>query len=92
LCIVTSWLLGHQDPNERQRFVDVLASLGQGRPVAWVACDRVGVIDLVDSGPLPAHVRGQGGPVTGVIFNAGRIDATLLAYGQTHGDWIDWRA
>jgi hypothetical protein len=92
LCVVTTWLLSHLALRERACFVDRLGSLGQDRPVAWVACESDGVVDLVDPGPLPEHVMGQGGPVTGVIFNGGRHDGALLAYGQTHGDWIDWRA
>jgi hypothetical protein len=92
LCVVTTWLLGHLPLGDRARFVEVLDSLARTRPVAWVACDSDGVVDLVDSGPLPGHVQGQGGPMTGVIFNRGRTDGIVLAYGQTHGDWIDWRA
>ncbi len=91
-CVLTTWSFAYLLPADRSRFVDLLAESGRRRPVVWLAGDSSGVVDLVDPGPAPDHGGGEPAVLTAVSFDADGIRPQLLAFVQSHGRWLDWRA
>jgi hypothetical protein len=90
VAVVTSWAYSYLPVEVRSSFQQVLQTASLDRPVAWVSCDGIGVVDLFQT-PCPPPERGEVPSVLGLaVFDGGSVDATTLAYVQPHGAWISW--
>jgi hypothetical protein len=89
---LTTWSYSYFSLEQRHRFVELLERASQARPVAWLSADGAGIVEALAPGPVTAEDR-KGGDVLGaVLFDRGRARSEVLAYIQSHGNWIDWRA
>jgi hypothetical protein len=87
--VVTTWSFSYLSVEERRRFVAVLEAASQARPVAWLSGDGAGV---VAGFAAPDHDRTTADVLGAVVFTRGASRPQRLAYVQTHGGWLDWRA
>jgi hypothetical protein len=92
VCLLTTWAFSYLHPPDRTRFVELLAAAAARRPLVWIACDAPGVVDLVDAGNPPDLGLGEPGVMSAVTFGPTERRAEVLAFVQSHGAWLDWRA
>jgi hypothetical protein len=92
VCVVTTWVFAYFLLDERKRFVEMLLESAKHRPIAWVAGEGAGIVDLVETGDLPDYHDGESNALTAVVFDATGAHPTLLGFAQPHGMWLDWRA
>ena len=89
--ILTTWSFSYFPAQAKSRMVDILARRGTVRPLVWVACDLPGVVDAVDAPEPPDHGAGSADLMSAVVFDADGAHPSVLAFGHSHGLWLDWR-
>jgi hypothetical protein len=90
--IMTTWAFAYFSLEQRDRFVEILDLASRTRPVAWLSAEAPGVVEALAVDQVPSH-DGTGADLLGaIVFDGGVRTATLLAFTQAHGNWIDWRA
>ena len=87
--VVTTWSFSYLSVEERQRFVALLEAESQARPIAWLSGDGAGVVTGFAD---PDHEQTTADVLGAVLFARGASRPRRLAYVQTHGAWLDWRA
>ncbi len=90
--VITTWSFSYFSPDRKSRLVDTLERRGRVRPLVWVACDLPGVVDSVEVPQPPDHGGGSCDLMTAVVFDADGAHPHVLAFAQSHGRWLDWRA
>lgn len=94
LAVVTTAVLMYLDPGARTEFRHALARIGRNRPVDWLACEPVAVLESLgpDVARLVAPFGDRSDFVGPLIHVASdRAEPELLAATGPHGRWIDWR-
>jgi hypothetical protein len=90
--VLNSWSFAYFSVEQRQAYVDVLAEVGESRPVVWLAMDAPGVVELSD-GQAPPSGGVESDVLTGVIFDGSAPPrAEVLAFVQSHGMSMAWHA
>lgn len=95
LCVVTSWVLAYVPRDGHARFVDALAALSTGRPVAWISAEGPGVVrSLWDDPPEGGDVALPTPSVLATVrFEGGaQVGAEVLGTCHPHGSSLDWLA
>lgn len=88
--VVTSWSYSYLPVDVRSAFQQALEAASVDRPVAWICCDGIGVVDLFQPATPPPD-RGEIPSVLGLaVFEGCSVDARSLAYVQPHGMWMEW--
>lgn len=88
--VITSWSYSYLPLEARDRFTDVLSAAGQVRPVAWVCCDLMGTVPMLDPGDPPPAGPSVPSVLGLAVFRAGTVEAHGLAYMHSHGSWLHW--
>lgn len=92
IVVFNSWSFSYFSVEQRQNYVELLADVGRNRPVRWLCMDAVGVVDLVEGAAPPAG-NVESDVVSLVTFDgAAAPRAEVLAFVQSHGMSLDWRA
>jgi hypothetical protein len=96
LVVTTSWVLAYLPRRERHRFVEVLAALSAGRPVAWISAEGPGAVDAFADAPDPpdpaAAPAGVELSVLGaMLFADGQAtESVVLGRCHPHGASLHW--
>jgi hypothetical protein len=91
--VLTTWALAYLPVPRRADFVEALRDISHVRPLAWISGEGPTVVSAFADVSAPTDEMGTDASVLGmVVFEEGHGDATLLAFVQPHGRWIDWRA
>lgn len=90
--VVNSWSYAYFSVEQRQSYVDLLADVGRSRPLVWLNMEGPGVVEL--SAPeIPSAGSAESDVLSGVTFGAGAPPrAEVLAFVQSHGASVSWRA
>jgi hypothetical protein len=91
LTVVTAWTFSRLNPDERDRFLTVLADISAWRPLVWMAADNRGVVPFLESSGLGGSDRYDSGVLSVSMFDKGNVSSEILALVHVYGSWIDWR-
>ncbi len=90
--VLNSWSFSYFSVEQRQDYVELLASVGRSRPVVWLCMDAPGVVELLAGEEVPPPGSVESDVVTGVMFEGGRPPrAEVLAFVQSHGQSMAWQ-
>lgn len=65
-CVVNTWSFSYFPPDDRHRYLELLAAAARRRPVVWIACDAAGVVgDAAAPGTVRASSDGAAGSPAG---------------------------
>jgi hypothetical protein len=91
--VLNSWSFAYFSVDQRRAYVELLATVASSRPVVWLCMDAPGVVELPVDEPVPAPDSPETDVLSMVTFE-GRTPprAQVLAFVQSHGQSLDWRA
>ncbi len=91
--VLNSWSFSYFSIKQRQDYVDLLATIGQDRPVVWLCMDAPGVVELVAGEEVPQSESVESDVLCCVTFEDGSAPRSeVLAFVQSHGQSMVWRA
>ncbi len=92
IVVLNSWSFSYFSIEQRQAYADLLAEVGRSRPVRWLCMDAPAVVDLV-ADQAPSAESAESDVVSLVTFEGEAPPrAEVLAFVQSHGTSLDWRA
>jgi hypothetical protein len=90
--VLNSWSFAYFSMEQRQAYVDVLADVGRSRPLVWLTMDAPGVVEL-PAGEAPLAGSAESDLLTALTFDGATPPrADVLAFVQSHGMSMAWRA
>lgn len=91
--VMTTWAFAYFSPEQRRRFVAVMAAESAGRPLVWLSAEDAGTVDELAREAAPVHELTKGS--LGLVWFSGGEEgerrARLLAFVHEHGAFIHWR-
>jgi hypothetical protein len=91
--VLNSWSFSYFSVQQRQAYVELLATVGRSRPVVWLCMDAPGVVELPTGEPVPLPESPESDVLSSVTFEGGGLPRVeVLAFVQSHGQSMAWRA
>ena len=91
--VLTSWSFAYFSLEQRQAWVDLLASRSESHPVVWLCMDAPGVVEFFSNEVVPQPGSRESDLLGAVTFSDGKpLRANVLAFVQSHGQSMAWRA
>jgi hypothetical protein len=91
--VLNSWSFAYFSLEQRQAYVELLATVGRSRPVVWLCMDAPGVVELLAGEEVPPPESVQSDVLSGVTFEGETPPrAEVLAFVQSHGQSMVWQA
>lgn len=90
--VVNSWSFSYFSVEQRQAYIDLLATVGRSRPVVWLCMDAPGVAELMGGEEVPPPGSTESDVLSAMTFEGGiPPQPEVLAFVQTHGHSMRWR-
>jgi hypothetical protein len=91
--VLNSWSFAYFSLEQRQAYVELLASAGRDRPVVWLCMDAPGVVEFPEGESVPSPGGAESDVLSCVWFDGDTApDAQVLAFVQSHGQSMVWNA
>ena len=88
--VTTTWALSHFSLERRLRFLRRLDEVAEGRVVAWVSAEGVGVAPAI---PTLGDRRASGHSIIGLaVFDRSALRAEAIGRCWSQGRWLAWLA
>jgi hypothetical protein len=91
--VLNSWSFAYFSVEQRQVYVELLATVGRSRPVVWLCMDAPGGVELLAGQEVPPPGSLESDVLSAVTFEGGAPPrAEVLAFVQSHGQSMVWQA